>query len=211
MARPSESRADHERRIPVREHMAGRAAEVVQGERQPRQRRGPSAVQREPHRWAAAVAEDGHQGEQLLRLAIHRPHANVCPVGLRLLAGVRLEADLRLAHHRRPEQAQLALERRVAAGEPVLSANSWRRSVPRMAAQPARRRSTWASCAAVSSVGLARTYCAGPSRCNSRRTVSRHTPNSRASALTVHPWRCRAFISIHVSPDCNRVPPRLRR
>ncbi len=56
----------------------------------------------------------------VLGLAIHRPHADMCPVRLGLITGIGLEADLGLAHHRRPEQTQLPLERGIAAGEAVL-------------------------------------------------------------------------------------------
>jgi hypothetical protein len=74
----------------------------------------------------------------------------------------RSRSDVRLKHYCRSEQAQLALERRVAARVGVLL-----HQLMTQVGAPGRR--------------------AGPSRRNSRRTVSRHTPNSRASALTVQP------------------------
>jgi hypothetical protein len=97
MRRAIRRRADHERGIPIREHVVGCAAEVVDRQRQTRQCRGPGAVQREAHRGPAAVSEDGHKREQLTRFAVDGPHAHVSPVGLGLLSGIRLEADLGLA------------------------------------------------------------------------------------------------------------------
>src|SRR5437879_3921702 len=72
-----------------------------------------------------------------------------------------------------------------------------------MLGQTVRRRSTWATWASLSARGLARcAYRRGPSASTSRLTVRRLRPNSRARALSDHPWRRRTCNSIQVSPDC---------
>ena len=87
----------------LREHLAGYASEIVKAPGQPLQAGRPRLIDGEADCRRPAATEDGHHGVQLHGLVAERPRAELGPVHLGLHAGVGLEADFRVAYHRRTE------------------------------------------------------------------------------------------------------------
>ena len=86
---------------------------------------------------------------------------------------------------------------------PYPSASSRRSTVARRSGHAVRRRSTWASWAAVNSAGRAPgRYPGGSPAVTYFFTVRQLSPNSRARAAIDQPCRWSACSSIHVSSDC---------
>jgi hypothetical protein len=104
--------ADHQRRIPVGEHLARRPTKLHQALGQQPQRRGAGGVGGKAHRHHPGEPQHSDQRVQGAQLFADQPLAAVGPVGLDLDAGVGLKADLGIGLGvDRAQQANAAGER----------------------------------------------------------------------------------------------------
>jgi hypothetical protein len=112
---PIAGRADAEGRIAVGQDLAGDPAQIIQTTNQRAKAGRSGGVRGEANGRRPAETQDGHHGVELHHLIAQLPQTEVRPVRLGLPARPGLKTDLRISHHRRPEQPELALKGVVAA------------------------------------------------------------------------------------------------